>query len=307
MIYLRLIRWPNLFIMAFTMMLVRYKLILPQLRQAGIEVATSANTFIFLVISVLLIAAGGFVINDIMDLNADKINKPKKQFVGKGISVSLALNLYWTLTGAAILCSIYAGYMVQNWRISFVIVIMAGLMWFYSKRYKKMLLLGNIVVAFASAMVLLIVWLAEFFALQSDAFTFTNASPVFPMITGMVMAYTFFAFLSSIVRELVKDTEDMDGDAQFGIQSFPIVYGEANAKNTAIGLMAILLLMIGFWQFILFQQDYYNAFLSMFVAATFCVLAIIRLATAAKIKHYGQTSFILKLLMVSGISSMLFL
>ncbi len=307
MIYLRLIRWPNLLIMAFTMILVRHKLILPQLREAGIEMETSSNTFIFLVISVLLIAAGGFVINDIMDLNADKINKPKKQFVGKGISIFLAQNLYWTLTGAAILCGIYAGYMIQNWRISFVIAIMAGLMWFYSKRYKKMLLLGNIVVAFASAMALLIVWLAEFFALQSDAFTFTNASPMFPMITGMVMAYTFFAFLSSIVREMVKDTEDMEGDAQFGAKTFPIVYGEANAKNTAIGLTAILLLMIGFWQFILFHQGYNNAFLSMFVAASFCIIAIIRLATATKLKHYGQTSMLIKLLMVSGISSMLFL
>ncbi|MDO8896911.1 MAG: hypothetical protein Q7V19_04625, partial [Bacteroidales bacterium] len=64
MIYLPLIRWPNLLIMAFTMILVRHKLILPQLREAGIELATSSNTFIFLVISVLLIAAGGFVIND---------------------------------------------------------------------------------------------------------------------------------------------------------------------------------------------------------------------------------------------------
>jgi 4-hydroxybenzoate polyprenyltransferase len=307
MIYLKLIRWPNLLIMAFTMILVRHKLIIPQLLEAGADTATSSITFVFLVISVLLIAAGGFVINDIVDINADSINKPQKQLVGNKISVSIAKNIYWILTASGIICGIITGYAVENWRISFITAIMAGLMWFYSSRYKNMLLLGNIVVAFASAMVLLIIWLTEFFALKSDAYAFTNAAPVFPVITGMVMAYTFFAFLCSIIREMVKDTEDMTGDKQFNVNTFPVVYGESNAKNTATGLLAILMLMIAFWQFILNQQGFHNAFLSMFIAAALCVLAIIRIATANKKKHYSQTSFLLKLLMISGISSMLFL
>lgn len=305
--YLQLVRWPNLLIIFASMLLVRFMLIAPQLQKTDTELATPLLTFIILVLGVILIAAGGFVINDLFDSDVDSINKADKQLIGKKIRHDNAYKLYWLLTIGGVLAGIYIGFAVQSWRISLIFFMMTGLMWFYSKRYKRMILVGNIVVSFASAMVFVIVWLVEFFALQTDPYTFTQASVVFPQITGLVMAYTLFALLTSMIRELAKDVEDITGDQRFGCRTFPVVYGESASKNTLIGLLAILIVMIIFWQYILYTLGYHLSFMFLFISDFLAISVIARIVTANSKKHYKQTSSILKMLIISGLLSILFL
>lgn len=305
--YLQLIRWPNLLIMAGSMLLIRFFLIVPQLQSTGIDAATSPLVFSFLVAAVLLIAAGGFVINDIFDADVDGVNKPEKQLVGKSINLHIAQKMYWSSTTLGLLLGIYIGYAIESWRVSLIFIVMAGMMWFYSKRYKRMVLIGNFVVAFSTGMVLLIVWLVEFFALQIDYQVFAQAMRVYPQITGLVMAYTLFAVLTNVSRELIKDIEDVKGDKRFGCRTYPVVYGETQAKNLSIGLMVILLFMIGFWQYILHAQGAMGSYKFLFIADALCAVAIIRVTVASDKKHFKQASFILKMVMLSGLISILFL
>ncbi|MDV7398117.1 UbiA family prenyltransferase, partial [Arthrospira platensis SPKY1] len=125
--------------------------------------------------------------------------------------------------------------------------------------------------------------------------------------TALVMAYTLFAFIASLIREIVKDIEDRDGDASQQCKTLAVLLGTETSRSISIALAVIMLLMIGFWQYLLFHRDLLQASLSLIPAAIFNLLVIVRLAMAAKRKHYSQTSFLLKLTMLTGMLSMLFL
>ncbi|KAF0130947.1 MAG: 4-hydroxybenzoate octaprenyltransferase [Bacteroidetes bacterium] len=307
MVYLKLIRWPNLIIIALTMILVRYFIVMPELQNIHPEAITSLFLFIVLVLSFVLLAAGGYVINDIVDAEIDRINKPDKVLVGSRISFAQANKLYWVLNILVWICAVYLGFALKSWRLTLIIFAMTGLLWFYSKRYKQMSLVGNIVVSFSTSMALVIVWLMEFFHLTTNPVLFTEASLTFPTITGMLMAYTLFAFLSSMLREIVKDIEDIKGDARFGCKTFPIVAGVATARNLAIGLSAMGLILIGLWQYVLIFKGFDFAFYVLFISDTLLITILILLAMANEKEQFHRVSNLIKLLMVSGILSIAFL
>lgn len=305
--YLKLIRWPNLLIMAITMFLVRFYLIKPPLEMVDIALASDILSFTLLVLAMLLMSAGGYVINDIFDMDIDSVNHSEKMIIGRSIKLSAAKLLYWILNLAALGIMIFLSITMANWQLLIIMVMLAGLLWFYSERYKRQILVGNLVVAFVASAGITIVWLFEFFNLQKDTSVFVEATRAMPLMSGLVFAYVLFAFLSTIVREVVKDIEDMEGDQRFGCRTFPIVYGEVPSRNLAAGLLIILIIMIGFWQYILFLKDMKSAFSVLFIALGIGIAALIRLAFSDKKEHYTTVSALLKLLMLAGILSIVFL
>jgi len=305
--YLKLIRWPNLLIMAITMFLVRFYLIKPPLEMVDVALASDILSFTLLVLAMLLMSAGGYVINDIFDMDIDSVNHSEKMIIGRSIKLSAAKLLYWILNLAALGIMIFLSITMANWQLLIIMVMLAGLLWFYSERYKRQILVGNLVVAFVASAGITIVWLFEFFNLQKDTSVFVEATRAMPLMSGLVFAYVLFAFLSTIVREVVKDIEDMEGDQRFGCRTFPIVYGEVPSRNLAAGLLIILIIMIGFWQYILFLKDMKSAFSVLFIALGIGIAALIRLAFSDKKEHYTTVSALLKLLMLAGILSIVFL
>ncbi len=307
MVYLKLIRWPNLVIIALTMILVRYFIVIPELQNIHPEAITSILLFSALVLSFVLIAAGGYVINDIVDSEIDRVNKPDRVLVGSKISFAQANNFYWLLNILVGICAVYLGFAVKSWRLTLIIIAMTGLLWFYSKRYKQMSLVGNIVISFSTSMALVIVWLMEFFHFTTNPVLFTEASLSFPTITGMLMAYTLFSFLSSMLREIVKDIEDIKGDARFGCKTFPVVAGVTTAKNLALGLSSMVLILIGLWQYVLIFKGYDFAFYALFVSDALLITILILLVMANEKEQFHRISNLIKLLMISGILSIAFL
>lgn len=304
--YLRLIRWPNLLIMLLTMMLLRHLVIVPRLELAGIDPDTNNHLFFLYALTTLLIAAGGYIVNDMMDIDVDRVNKPERMIVTKTVSMAMAEKLYYGLTIAGSATGLAIGILVGNWLLGLAFPVAAGAMWFYSKRYKRMLLIGNIVVSLATAGILVMVWVVEFFALSRQPELFTRAISVMPEITGFVMAYALFALLATMLREIIKDIEDMDGDAKGDCRTFPLVYGMMPAKNLSIAILTTLLVMIGFWQYILFMQHYTQAMIFLFLALAIGLLLLARLALANLNVHFSQASLLSKLLMLSGLLSLLF-
>lgn len=305
--YLKLIRWQNLLIMGATMFLVRHYLIRQPLLLAGADLAVSPLNFGLLVMAMLLISAAGYVINDVFDMDIDSLNKAGGQTVGVSVSVKAAKNLYWILNGLALVFGVYLGYLVHNWQFTIILAMIAGLLWFYSERYKRQVLLGNLVVAFIAAAGIIIVWLLEFFYLRSETTTFIEVAGVMPLMSGLVFAYALFAFLSTFAREVVKDLQDMPGDARFGCRTLPVVYGESASRNFGIGLLAILVVMIGFWQYVLYIRQMYTATYVLLIADAIGIAALIRLALSSTPAHYKQVSSLIKLLMLAGLVSIVFL
>lgn len=305
--YIKLIRWPNLLIIAATMVLVRYTIIWPHLGVVGSEAMVPLHVFLVLVLASVFAAASGYVINDLFDTDVDSVNKPNKMLIGKEIRFSTARQLYWILVAVTILLAAYLGYVVQSWRLSVVIVMMVGLLWFYSKRYKRMNLVGNLVIALASSLSLVIVWLTDFLFLTNNPQVFAEASALFPKITGTLLVYTFFSFITSMMREMVKDIEDVEGDARYGCRTFPVVAGVESARMMTMGLNGILVIMILVWQYVLWQINNYYAFSFLFIVVIIALVNLYQLFFAKEKSSYSHISILIKVLMITGLASMVFL
>ncbi|MFZ4462579.1 MAG: geranylgeranylglycerol-phosphate geranylgeranyltransferase [Bacteroidales bacterium] len=305
--YFRIIRWPNLLIMAVLMAGLRYILILPRLEMAGLFIQDNLINFILLVYSVLAIAAGGYVINDILDLEIDSINKPEDQIIGKKISLISARKFYLFLTLSGIFTGIALSVLLGSAYLGVFFPAMAALLFYYSKRYKGRLITGNLVVAFASAMVLIITWNAEFSFLKKADIAILESLGTIRMISSFVFIYALIAFLLSLVREIVKDMEDIDGDEKEGCATIPIVFGMNLARNIAFGLIIFVMLVIGWWQFSLYGKAMNHMANSLFISQIVACVTLFLLTNANNKISLHKVSLFLKIWMISGMASMLFL
>ncbi len=305
--YLKFFRWPNLVIILFTMIFVRYCVIWPPLRQLGPEALMPWLEFLLLVVSFVLIAAGGYVINDLSDTDVDSLNKPDKMLIGSAISFKKANYIYLMINILVAVLAVALAFLLKSWRLGLIILMMVGLLWFYSKRYKRIMLIGNLVVATASSMSIVIVWLAQFFYLALHQNLFVEASLRFQLIFEPLIAFTVFAFLASFIREIVKDIEDIQGDKRFGCQTFPVVFGLRAARWLALLLLLLMITLLISWQYKLICNGRILMAWSLAIVLIISVIAWFKIARAKEKRKFHQASLWLKAVMASGIASMLFL
>lgn len=248
--HLKLFRWPNLLMIALTMILTRYALILPGLGLEADLMPLRGIDFTCLVLSMVFISAGGYVINDYYDLAIDRINHPDRMVVGKVVSLgqASAYHLVFSITGIALglIPSLHAG----SFRLAGIQLIYVAVLWYYSFRYKQLLFWGNFVVSLLTALIIPLVWLYEFFGLRQDVLVFADGIPGFAMVNYCILAYFLFAFLLTFAREILKDCLDVTGDQQHGCRNFPIHFGQVGAARMAGTLLVLVLLLMAvlhFW------------------------------------------------------------
>jgi len=225
--YLRLIRSTNLLIIIFTQYFLRHFIILPIYNFEGIQPPTGPLFFLFLVLSTVCIAAAGYAINDYFDMRVDRINKPDKMILGKIIPRRMAILIHGIGTGLGILFSFIAAFMIGEWKLGVISIIIAYGLWQYSHKFKASYITGNFVIALFSAFVVFIVWLFEIYA-QINSTTILIKNKTF--FDAFIMAYLFFAFITSFIREIIKDIEDIEGDRRVGCKTIPIQLGIKKAK-----------------------------------------------------------------------------
>jgi 4-hydroxybenzoate polyprenyltransferase len=191
MYFFRLIRLPNLLIIAITQLLTAYCLTDPH------SIDNITHTRIpLLIISTMCIAAAGYVINDYLDVKIDYINKPARVLIGNKISRRQAMLIHLCLNVAGLGISL-----LLSLKVALVHLVSAILLWFYSGFFKKQFLVGNLVISLLAAMVPLVVWLY----LPNDRADF-------------VIAFAWFAFFLNLIREIIKDIEDRRGDEKAQLQ-----------------------------------------------------------------------------------------
>jgi len=302
---LKLIRWPNLLIVTFSMVFTLFFVIQPILQISGLESGMSMVHFVLLVVSTLLITIGGYLINDFSDMQADSINIPGANQVGKRFPVATIQLLYWIFTVAGVLLGAVLSWMLNQVNYALIFVFAAGLLWFYSERYQCMPLVGNIVVASLSSLSFGLVWVYEFFALSNNAMAFSSVQTQFPLVNHFVLMYMGFAFIVSLLREVVKDIEDFEGDDRYGCETFAVVFGQRKSK-----LLGMMVAIAGFIFSVWFQTFFYKAgFLLLFgyfmAIDLLFVAIIIWLIQAEKKKDFNKLSLFIKVLMLIGILSMI--
>ncbi len=299
--FLNLIRWPNLLIIVLSMVFIRWFVILPFLGAAGMSIIQ----FLLLLFSVLSITIAGYIINDYFDMDADRINKPGKNQIGTTFSVEWAKNAYYIFSAPGVIGGLLLSWWVGEINYTLIFLFTTGMLWYYSERYQCQILLGNLVVAFLSALSFGLIWLYEFFALKANAELFSAAQSNFKIISKLVLIYMGFAFFASLFREMIKDIEDLEGDSRMGCRTLPVVVGVGKAKVYTLAAGALMLAFLLYVQYFLFLSGYMLVSGYFIVLDAMLILMLIKLFKAEEVDDFGKLSGLSKLFMATGILSML--
>ncbi len=302
--FFKLIRWPNLLFIVLTQMLFRYS-ILPFVYLEGHpgyeEIKLSQSLFFLLVFASVCIAAAGYIINDYFDVNIDQVNKSSKVIVGVFINRRAAILLHAVLSLVGFVLSAYVGYKLRNYYIPFFNLLAIGVLWFYSTTFKKKLLIGNVLISLLTAWVILVLTLAEY------RFRISPADIVWQRLLKVSFVYAGFAFIISLVREVIKDMEDMEGDMKYGATTMPIVWGVQVSKVFAAVWIVVLTGLIAAMQFYVIQLGWWYSALYLVIAIIIPLLWVLRkLYFANTPMQFHALSTAVKMIMFAGIVSMIF-
>jgi 4-hydroxybenzoate polyprenyltransferase len=301
---LKLIRIQNLLIVIVTMYLVRFSLIKPILNFYEENLAFAELDFLLLVLATVFIMAAGNIINDFFDLEIDKINKPEKIIIDNTISIETSRIIYFVLNLVGVAIGIYLSFKIDQIQLSLIFVLTAYLLYAYSKKYKRNPFIGNFIVSALSAFTLFVVWLFEYFAIQLESVYFEWLSGAVLLISKIVLAYVLFAFFVSLIREMIKDIEDVEGDSRMNCRTIPVLLGVNKSKFVIGFLILVAIVFMSYAQIILWQHDLQLVFwYFMFSVQPLFVYLFIYLAKAKTKKHFHYLSTLTKLIMLTGILS----
>lgn len=296
--YLRLIRWPNLLIIAGIFLLLRFGLMEGFYEVTLLRSCLSDFHWLMMAAATILIAASGNVVNDIFDQDIDLHNRPETRIIGPIVTEDAAWTIYYVLAGSGLAVGILLAYMLGNVSNGLVFLLALGGLWFYSYSYKRQFLIGNLVVALLAG---LTVYLPLLFEMQCDPDGW-KFLPWMPFI----VAYAFFAVLSTLIREMVKDMEDMEGDARAGCRTLPIVVGVKAAK-AVVGILTLgLMLAVARYQFVKWEEADVVSFLAIVALVQLPAVLLLRQVFRSRdAAGFHRASKWAKWMMVGGISTML--
>ena len=245
--FLKLIRIKNLLIIALLQILIKYTLINIYLESYQLD---NLLFFIYL-ITLLFVVAGGYIINDIFDVNTDQINK--KNTINNTISIKNAKNSYVIMNFLTIIGTIYLVIKTNNIISIFIFLFFIISLYKYSQVFKKQFLIGNIQVAFLTAFSIVNLILLDLLN-ENNQNDYSKQ-----IIVKIILIYTLFSFISTLVREIIKDIEDIEGDKKIKARTIPIILGIIHSKRIATILLTITiagLMIIQYFQYSFILSDF---------------------------------------------------
>jgi 4-hydroxybenzoate polyprenyltransferase len=294
--FFKLVRWPNLIFIVLTQLLFYYCIYLPlyQVQQT--------HLLVWLIVASVCIAAAGYIINDYFDLNIDQINKPDKNVLNSIINRRWAIIWHLLLSTFGIGATVIAVGLAK-WYLIIANIVCVALLWLYSTSFKRQLLIGNVVISLLSAWTVLIL----FFAKVPFSEAFNNQNDITLKFFRLAFLYGGFAFVISLVREAIKDIEDREGDAHYGCTTLPIYAGVRATKIYIATLLVVLIVALVILQLYVLQFRWIGAVVySILLIIIPLVHLLSQLFKAQTIKDYGKLSGLTKLIMLTGILSMIF-
>jgi 4-hydroxybenzoate polyprenyltransferase len=267
-----------------------------------IPLALNNWQFALLVLSTILIAAAGYVINDIFDQDTDAINKPTKVIVGKSISESNAYTIYAGLNITGVCIGFYLSNVIMKPSFATVFILIAATLYIYASSLKQIALLGNVLVALVLSMSVIIIGVFDIY----PATSYVNQA-VMANLFSILVDYAVFAFMINFLREIIKDIEDLRGDDAQGMKTLPILIGISRTRK--------LVLILSFVP-VIFLFQYVNTFFvrnSLYFATAYAfifVLApllyfIIKTEGAKTNEDFHTLSSLLKWILFFGILSII--
>jgi 4-hydroxybenzoate polyprenyltransferase len=302
--FLKMIRLPNLIFIILTQFLFHQFILHPLLNPLGLRPRIDGLELALLSFASVLIAAAGYIINDYFDINIDQVNKPSKNVVDIIISRRWAMLWHFVLSGIGILLSLYVSWKTGLWYIVLANTACVMLLFAYSLSLKRKLLAGNILISVLTAWVILILCLSELWPLYFPNID-NELLNAHTKIIRFGFLYAGFAFILSLIREAIKDMEDMEGDAKYGSRTMPVVWGVQATKIYVAVWMIVLLALLAIIQVYILQFKWlwpvvYNSVLIILPL----LYVFYKLFKASISRHFHHLSMVTKLVMFTGILSM---
>ena len=301
---MRLLRWGNVLFLGALIWVMEKWVATPVLREAGFGEQLPWYVTLLLMCAAMLIGAGGYVINDYFDVKIDRINRPDEVVVTRSVSKPAAMRLSIALSGTGIACGIAAAVLLRSLTLGILFVLIPGLLWFYSSSYKRLFLIGNLIIALLAGLTPLIVAMANVAQLEV---LYASILPYMSLPHDLYCwlgGFGLFAFLLTWIREIVKDLQDQMGDRELECHSMPIVWGEKWTKVFVTGLIVLTIAIIGhLWYHVLPFPISWSSLSTRYIVFGIVIplLCALCLLWAAKIpSDYKSCQQILKLAMVFG-------
>ena len=296
--FFKLIRWPNLVMIILIQYLIRFAII------ESLEVPHVLNHLEFFlgVLCSISLAAAGYIINDLYDIQTDLENKPKRVTIGKEINSGTA----WIIYGLFNLIAVVSAYILAHaaglqslWLIAPIAMV---LLYLYAVDLKKRAVIGNMLVSILVALPVVLVGVFDVLPAAGS-----DNDPLVKSAFQVITAYSAFAFFLNLIREIVKDTEDVIGDRNAGYRTLSVIMGRDQVKYVVLLLLFILLIFTGAYNLYLFENN--TNLLSSLYLLILVNLPILGIAwfvlNARSTADFKRVGMFLKVLMLTGMLSML--
>lgn len=229
----RLIRGTNLIFLAILLWMMDRCVAVPVMQNILFDAVLPSWLLAMIITATVLIAAGGYVINDYFDVKIDRINRPDELIITRSWDKQHAFRLSLILNGIGMLLGLAVAFICRSWTLGIIYIMTPGVLWFYSSGYKRQLLLGNIVIGLVSGLTPMLIAFANIgyahvrFDRMGDIISQTPLAHELYIWLG---GFGLFAMLTTLIREIIKDMQDMEGDAEMECHSLPVVLGEQWTK-----------------------------------------------------------------------------
>ena len=295
----RLIRLPNLIIVAVTQVLIYYQLLHKTFRNYSLTGTFNSFEFVLFVIATILITASGYIINDIYDIETDRINKPDKRIIQVHLSISNAWKIYFSMIITGALISLYLAVQRNDLLYWFIYPIAVFLLYGYSRWFKGIPYFENILVSLFCAAVPGIFYLSEASILIELKIKDLSS---FLSLHGLLLSYVIFAFLTNLFREIVKDLQDEAGDKLANIHTAAVYFGKKITKFVALFIALVISTVITFT----FSQAVFSNIPYLFAVQCLLIqiplsVSIIKLIQAKDDKAFRNVGIWIKLIMINGL------
>lgn len=308
--FLALIRWRNLLMVIFTMVLMRYAVLQPLVSKIGVVLQSNPSEelpmrlqfplydFILLVLATVLITAGGYVINDYFDIKTDLINRGKV-IVGTRIPRRTAMMWHLVLNALGIGIGFYISWRAGYFMMGAIFLIVSGLLYFYSASYKRQFLIGNLIIALLTAAVPMMVAIFEWPAMYQFYAANTAGEPDVNFVLYWTGGFALFAFLTTLTREIIKDIEDFEGDRAYGRNTVPVILGINTSKVIAAALILLTIILIYAVWFFYVHDLITLTYISATVVIPLLFVAF-RLRGSSSRENFHNASRLMKVIMIAG-------
>ena len=266
------IRGYNIPIIALAQYLSAIFILAPEKR--ALSVLLDFNLLIIVIVSSLTIASG-YIINNFYDSEKDLINRPNKSQLDRLVSQKTKLKVYFTVNFIVFLLSFFVSFRAVLFFSAYIFMI-----WFYSHKLKKMAIVGNMTAAFLAVL--------PFFAI------FLYYKNTYPQI----FAHANFLFLLLIIREIIKDLENIKGDIANDYQTIPVMFGESTAKKI-ITLLTVLTIIPIYFLVEIFEVGYMDIYF--YMSLIILIFFLQKLWKSNSKPDYLKLHNMLKFLVVSGV------